>query len=206
MQKKAKVSLGFLRLTQDEFPIFTDEVIFKTDGKEAYAPCQKEITATQKANNDFKAALVAAKDGGKTNTRLKDEAFTTVKDAEQRLAEMIGFIANGDKDYILNAGFELQKDPSEVTELDMPTNCRAVPPKIHGKIQFVWDAVEGATGYMVRVKIGDATEFDLPRFNSACKATLENLIPGQKAFLTVCAVGTHGLQSTWTVPIETVVW
>ena len=105
-----------------------------------------------------------------TDTQLRWESHTVInepdkttdalpwvlyKDGIRELGSYVQALSEGDKDIILNAGFDVRKAPSPYGELAAPVVVFALTTLYPGRIDVRWSGVKGRTTYELYYTAGD---------------------------------------------------
>ena len=199
---------AFLPLASKEFAIYTtDDLIgFTTNAithVAGYAPVADILPAVadvKLALNDLVTKNAAALNKGRTERMQRDLAKKVTVDQLRQWASYIDSVANGDRMFILDCGFQLRRASTPSTLPATPTNVRAAYSNVSGELilrckggrnvrNFSIQYAESATGPWI----------DCPLTTKARGTSVSGLTPGKVYWFRMRANGAAG-SSDWSMP------
>ncbi len=143
---------------------------------------QSAADAATAAENAWKAAL--------TNRLTKEDEWDTMLKARANNCEAVtpnNFVA------LSTVGLPIRHDPSPVGPMPAPANLRATMSDMEGQILLVWDAVHGASSYIVDCKEHDTPQpWQQVKILKQVRYTSTDHTPGKTYAFRVRAVGPLG--------------
>ena len=161
----------------------TDNPAFTTPN-----PPLKDVTD---ANNEYIVSLGKVEYGSKADTVIKNNLRAALTVLLKQLADYVQTTSNGDEAIILSSGFDVNKKPGTIGQLDKPTGFSVKPGTNKGSIILSCNAVANANFY----------EFDymelpaapnsvwIQKTGTKSKLTIEGLTSGKQYNFRVAAAG-----------------
>lgn len=155
------VKLGFTRITAKGLLSLGRTIVAKMTPNPLYAAILAKITALKTALDGLELADDAYDfNRGKMEREALSISFVEVKDGIRELGSYVQAISAGDKQLILDAGFDVRKAPQPYGELAAPTVVYAVTTLYPGRIDVRWSGVKGRTTYELQYTSGDPLQED----------------------------------------------
>ena len=108
------------------------------------SPTLKVVTD---ANNEYIASLGKVEYGSKADTVIKNNLRAALIVLLKQLADYVQTTSNGDEAIILSSGFDVNKKPAMVGQLDKPAGFTVKPGKNKGSVIASCNAVNNANFY-----------------------------------------------------------
>lgn len=125
----------------------------------AYFPDPNPTLAVLGAALDaFEEALGQVGKGGKEATSWKNDKRAALVDVLKPLATYVEKTSGGDRTIILSSGFEVNKLPSTVGPLPIPTGLKVIAGKARGMVVVVCDVCNDASSYSFEYTESTANE------------------------------------------------
>jgi hypothetical protein len=138
--------------------------------------------AADLAENSWKSAIAARDD--------KEEKWDRVITARANNCEAV---TPNDSVALPTTGFPMRSTPSPIGNLPAPGNLRATMGDQEGQIDLIWDAVKGASSYIVECKDHNAPEpWQQAKLLNQSRLTLTGLTQGKTYAFRVRALGSSG--------------
>ncbi|MBC8115099.1 MAG: fibronectin type III domain-containing protein [Candidatus Saccharimonas sp.] len=200
----AKVKLSLRNLTVPQKVQFMRQIVTAMTGNADYpTPSPPLATITTLANQletDFNAA-----EASRLVSEQKTAVMGTSEDAADagltQLGAHVDNASGGDEEKILGAGMDVRATPAPVGSLPAPQGLVATIGDFDGEIDNVWDAVRGASSYVMEKSVDPptATSWQPAGVTTKSQRTVTGLTSGTKYWFRVAALGAAG-QSPWSNP------
>ncbi|WP_243349413.1 fibronectin type III domain-containing protein [Parabacteroides sp. FAFU027] len=166
----------------------------------ALTPSLDEVTTVKK---EFDDSLIAAQTGDRVKIAIKNEKRTNLIDILHRLARCVEMVANGNRSILLSSGFEVSKERSSTTELEIPENLKIMDGNASGEIYVCCDSVQGARSYVFEYTLDPLANESSWTSQTTTKSEfiIKGLIPGKKYWVRVIAIGSND-QRTVSAPVS----
>lgn len=150
------VKFGFTRITAKELLSLGRTIVAKMTPNPLYASILPKITALKNALDGLEVADDAYDfNHGKMEREALMISFVEVKDGIRELGSYVQALSEGDKDVILNAGFDVRKANTPYGELPAPVVVFAQTTLYPGRIDVRWSGVKGRSTYELYCTAGD---------------------------------------------------
>jgi hypothetical protein len=161
----------------------TDNPAFATP-----TPPLKDVTD---ANNEYISALGKVEYGSKADTVIKNNLRAALIVLLKLLADYVQTTSNGDEAIILSSGFDVNKKPATVGELDKPTGFSVKPGNNKGSIMLSCYAVNNANFYEFEYMELPVTANSvwIQKTTTKSKLVIDGLISGKQYNYRVAAAG-----------------
>ncbi len=166
-------------------------------------PTLKETaTAIKTASDILYGYLANMATGNKQLTAEKNVARLNLENLLGATALKVQDISGGDEVKILSSGFEINRKPAPVGELDQVMNVKVKLGKTSGSLDISWDVVNHAYSYEIRFIKNPKTDTSVYTSVTCTKhkVTIENLSPGQTYIIQVAGVGSNP-KRVWSVEV-----
>lgn len=194
--------------TQANLSIFGQLVVSKVDANPKYQVISAQVADLKAKSIAFDQALVAANDGGKELVKLKNIAKKNLLNSFSLFANALELNANGNEDFIIEAGMSIQPKPIRSTlplqAPKMPTNIFV---KSTGNVGELMVSFELPNKEHVIAVAAEHRVFnvDAPYTNgkyfSGQKGLMKNLPAQSMVEVRFNAIGREDLKSGWTTAI-----
>jgi hypothetical protein len=161
----------------------TDNPAFATP-----TPPLKDVTD---ANNEYISALGKVEYGSKADTVIKNNLRAALIVLLKLLADYVQTTSNGDEAIILSSGFDVNKKPATVGELDKPTGFSVKPGNNKGSMMMSCYAVNNANFYEFEYMELPVTPNSvwIQKTTTKSKLMIDGLISGKQYNFRVTAAG-----------------
>jgi len=149
--KKDRIVLDFLRLPKFQKVVFGKNVSAQMKDNPKFATPDVSVEEVETATNLLETRSVASINGGKESTALANQAEESWDDIIRKMAKYVDRIADGDGVVILNAGFNIAKQPAPASRPEFSVELGAMS----GAVELRRQAVEGAKAYIWQYYIGE---------------------------------------------------
>ena len=154
------------------------------------------ILAMETLSEKFSKAITAAKNGGVSERKDRDELVLEVRSVLRIQADYVRSVCNGDAAMLAKTGFQLSKMPEPINTVGIPQNVKASATDESGSILVRWGKAEG--GLMSRLEqasgdpaLGEVT-WSTVILTGRQRAVLSGMEPYKAYYFRVIAVGiTH---------------
>jgi hypothetical protein len=197
----AKVKLNISRLSIPELIERSQQITAAMTGNPEFTtpnPKLSDITDTttdvQTANNNANQARMESK--AKTSTL--NELAEKLRGMLSQLASYVDNIANGKDAVIQSAGMDVKAAASAGAVPSVPTGFETTTGDNDGSFDLGWNAVEGASSYVVERSLAGPPAADWQHQATVTKSrmTVEGLTSGTRYWFRVAAVAAKG-QGGW---------
>lgn len=154
------VKLGITRIKPAGLVLKMRNCVSMMTGNPAFAapnpvpdPTLAEVTAAIDTLETTEQAY--AFNRGKVEKEARDEAFREAKEIFHLLGGYVQLASGGNKETILSAGLDVERDPTAAGVPATPGNVRAEPTKVQRQIIVRWGASRGHRLYKVYQTEGD---------------------------------------------------
>lgn len=191
--KKDRIVLDFVRIPIAQKIEFGRSVLIKMKANQKFATPDVNIEELETTTNLLETRSLTAQGGGKEATALMHQAEEEWVDLMRKMAKYVDRVADGDGAIILNAGFNLAKQPTPAMRPDFSVELG----EKSGSVVLHRQAVEGAKSYIWQYCQGE-----MPAVNDAgwvtalvtskVSAEIKGLIPLSKYWFRSAAVTSSG--------------
>jgi len=190
------LKLGFSRITFSALVEKGRNCVAMLTGNAAFATPVPALAAITAACDRL---ALANERYGFTRSRLdlaeRQTAFAELKALLKELGGYVQAVSEGDKDLILSAGFEVEKQRTPVGELPPPQDLRALVTMYPGILELLWKGVRGRGIYEVWICEGDVKDpaaWSLHALTTKNRLTVEGLKSNSTYGFKVIAQGAAG--------------
>lgn len=166
-------------------------------------PPLSEVTT---ASNDYSTALLAAKNGGKTEVAVKDEKREELIIVLIKLAAYVTMISGNNRAVMVSSGFSLVKEREPRPPIEKPQITKVVDGVNAGEVKVVIRRVMGARNCMYQYTPDPLTADSVweGQNSTLSKMLLKDLESGQKYWFRVVAYGNNE-QVAYSDPVSRIV-
>lgn len=202
--RKVRLVLDFIKLSIAEKIEFGRNVEGKVKENPKFSTLNVPLSEIKATNDLLEARSVASMSGGKEETFLLHQAEAEWDDLMRKVARDVERIADGDGAVMLNAGFNLAKQPNPGQRPEFSVELGDKP----GTIWLRHISVSGAKSYVWQFYIGNLPEHEsdwtIAQITTRASVLLEGLTPMSKYWFRVAVVTPQGT-SAFSDPIMQVV-
>ena len=203
--KKERIVLDFVRLPIAQKIEFGRSVITKMKANPKFPTPDLSIEDLEAKTNLLETRSLAAQGGGKEATALMHQTEEEWIDMMRKTAKYVDRIADGDGAIILNAGFNLAKQPAPAVRPEFSVELG----EKSGSVVLHRQAVEGAKSYIWQYCSGEMpaikdADWLTAQVTSKVSAQIEGLTPLSKYWFRTAAVTPTGT-TAYSQPIMQVV-
>ena len=203
--KRDRIVLDFIRIPVAQKVEFTRNVIAKVKNNPKFADSDVKVEDLEAKADLLEARSVAAMGGGKEATALMHQTEAELDDMMRKMAKYIDRKADGDNTIILNAGFNLAKQPSPAVRPDFSVELG----EKSGYVNIRRQAVDGAKSYIWQHCTGETpatNDSDWTTAQVTSRATVElSGLTSKTTYWFRSAVVTTAGTSAYTSPVMQVV-
>ena len=170
--KRDRIVLDFIRIPVAQKVEFTRNVIAKVKNNPNFADSDVKVEDLEAKADLLEARSVAAFGGGREATALMHQTEAELDDMMRKMAKYVDRKADGDNTIILNAGFNLAKQPSPAVRPDFSVELG----EKSGYVTIRRQAVDGAKSYIWQHCTGEtpaANDSDWTTAQVTSKASVE---------------------------------
>ncbi|MBK6854419.1 MAG: fibronectin type III domain-containing protein [Burkholderiales bacterium] len=160
----------------------------------------------------FKADFHASQTRDTNKIAARKKSREVLEELLTRIAAYVEFVAQGNVDALVSAGFELRRNggPSGAgqTLLAAPTDFRVAHGDVSGAVLLHVAKLAGAASYAIQTAEGDpkveANWHHAPTSATSSRMSVSNLVPGRVYWFRVCGINSAGY-GHWTEPMSLMV-
>ena len=189
---KAKISLSFNRYTDDSLETKAGSILQMLTGNTYFPGPVPDLATLQTMVSAYQTALVDARSRDIVKVAIKRSARTALINCLRNLGQYVMWIANGNEEILVSSGFTLAKQP-EPLWLQEPGRVTLSNGISSGRLVAKLKRVKGAYSYIYQISTDPlhAEANWTSRTLAQCSAVFADLIPGQKYYIRVGAVGSR---------------
>jgi hypothetical protein len=194
--------------TQANLSVYAQLIVTKIDANPKYVAISIQVADLKQKSVAFDQALVAANDGGKELIKLKNIAKKELLNSFSLFANALEINANGNKDYIIEAGMSIQpKRVRSTLPLQVPKKPTNIFVKSTGNVGELMVHFELLNKEHVIAVAAEhrIVNVDAPYTNgkyfSGEKGLMKNLPTQSTVEVRFNAIGRDDLKSGWTTAI-----
>lgn len=201
-----KIRTDFSRYSDSNLDVKAKTIIAAMTGNPNFPSPVPPLAEVSAASADYSAALVAAKNGGKTEVAVKDQKRAALESLLITLAAYVTMVAKNDRAIMISSGFDLVKEREPLPPLEKPEIIKVVDGTNAGELQVIISPVTGATNYMYQYTLDPlSAQSNWAGQNSTLsKALLKDLESGKKYWCRVVAYGRNE-QLVYSDPVSRIV-
>jgi len=188
---KVSKDLSTSRYADSDLTVKTGHIVEKMTGNINFTEPEPALANVTAANNAFVLSIAKAQNGSKEDTVIKNNCRTVLETILKSEADYVQRISNGDEAIILSSGFDVNRRPGTVGQLDKPTNLTLMPGNNHGTLWFSCDVVANASFYVIEYTEGPVTADSvwIQTTTTKHKLLIEALTSGKQYFFRVAGGG-----------------
>ncbi len=182
---KAKIIIGFSKLSDPELDVKSQEIITKMTGNINFLTPIPTLVEVGTAKSEYATSLVNASQGNTNDTAIKNQKRKVLESLLHRLGLYVELTADGDEEKLFSSGFDLQKEKTAVGVLPTP-----------GSVKITVNKIPNADSYLFEYTEAPVTETTNWVIVPSSKANLEidDLISGKQYAFKVAGVGANPTQ------------
>jgi len=182
-------------------------ILTRMDGNPAFADPVPSLSDISRAMEDLQAAQVAAVDGGKTATAIRNQRRKELRLLLNQLAGYVSSLAEGSATAILSSGFDVRRNGSPAPEPGVPADLRASISAHLGRADLRWSPALPAVSYHIHHTNDDPaveSNWKLVGVSTRSRYSVKGLPSGTTAHFRVAGIGTAGV-GPWSQVASTLV-
>jgi hypothetical protein len=159
----------------------TNYIVDQMTGNTAFATPIPPLKDVKDTNNEYISALGKVEYGSKADTVIKNNLRAALIVLLKQLADYVQTTSNGDEAIILSSGFDVNKKPATVGELDKPTGFSVKPGSNKGSMMLICNTVYNANFYEFEYMELPATSTSVwvQKTSTKSKLQIDGLISGK---------------------------
>jgi hypothetical protein len=140
---------AFTRLNPTRLSEFAHNVLTQTKGVEVYKMVETVVAELEAAVQALDNLIVERYNSGRLDTQRRMIAVNEVHDFLQKTVLLLEANANGNPDFLVNAGFEciLSSAAHRITQLSVPVITTVSPTLVPGQIELLLAECRGARSF-----------------------------------------------------------
>jgi hypothetical protein len=161
------------------------------------------VTELKSRNTTYELAAAEAADGGKTLTRVKNDAYDALINQADEVADQVDALAKGNDLVALAAGFDLLSDSSStVVELTTPTGLTVTNiTERTGCVKAKWDANRATLVFAFEYQVKGETTWTNGTYGTGTSTEMAGLPAGVYVYVRAYAIGRKGVKTDYTEPV-----
>ncbi len=191
--KQPRLRQDYSRLTDAALELKAETVSLAMNANPVFPTPTPSTAEFLVAINAYSTALTAAQSRDKVEVAEKNAKRATLEQLMSSLAGYVMSVANGDEAILVLSGFDLVKPASPQPPIGIPENFSVSRGINEGEIVSSVDRVAGARTYIHEYTADPLTPASewAQQFTTVRKCTIADLVPGQKYWFRVAAIGTR---------------
>jgi len=201
-----KIKTDFPGYNDSAFEVKTSTIIAAMTGNPHFPSPIPPLSDVVSASTEYSAALVAAKNGGKTEAAVKDQKREALENLLIKLAAYVTMIAGTDRAIMLGSSFDLVKERQPLPPIEKPQIIKVVNGINAGDVLMVIRRVIGARNCIYQYTPDPLTADSVweGQNSTLSKMLLKNLESGKKYWFRVVAYGNNE-QVAYSDPVSRIV-
>ena len=207
MMNRTNVALrNFKSFSEAKVLAFSDAVIAALTGNANFPTAPTLLAELVTAQQDYSAALSAAKDGGRMQAAEKNVAKDAVTAILQQLCGLVNFVGDGDRVKLLSSGFDISRDIETPVVIEPAKNVVINYGSNSGEMTVAVKGVKGHKGlvfeYAVATEKNELAEDSnwISRPSSTTQCTIVNMPVGRRVLIRIGIAGPRK-QLVYTAPV-----
>ena len=207
MMNRTNVALrNFKSFSEAKVLAFSDAVIAALTGNANFPTALTLLAELVTAQQDYSAALSAAKDGGRMQAAEKNVAKDAVTAILQQLCGLVNFVGDGDRVKLLSSGFDISRDIETPVVIEPAKNVVINYGSNSGEMTVAVKGVKGHKGlvfeYAVATEKNELAEDSnwISRPSSTTQCTIVNMPVGRRVLIRIGIAGPRK-QLVYTAPV-----
>jgi len=202
--KKVKISVDLSghNYADKELNVKTDNIIECLTDNSNFPTLSDQLAPVKTKNDYFGSLIVKMEQGNKQITSEKKKAREDLENALRSLAGKVQDISGGDEAIILTSGFDINRKPTTVGELEQPKNVIVKQGTTSASLEVSWSVVAHASSYEVRytkAPLTDASVFTTST-TTKHKVNLDNLELRESYLVQIAGIGSDP-KRIWSVAV-----
>lgn len=189
--RNPRLKTDFTRLTDSQMEIKAQGIVSAMTGNAFFPAPQPALAAVSDAITDYSTALSRAQTGDRIQIALKKDKREALEQLLARLSSYVTLTAGSDEAAMVSSGFDLAKEPGNKLPIEAPENFLVHFGTNSGEMVSSVNRVIGARAYVHEYTpdpVAPNSEWN-KQFSTRCKFTFTGLVPGQKYWFRVAAIG-----------------
>lgn len=190
--KIVKINKSFSSLTEPELDLKAQTIVTAMTGNANFPPPVPQLQTMSAASTAYSAALIAAKNGGKSEVAFKNEKRIELEASLSNLADYVSLTSNGNVAIIASSSFSIAKERQPSPPLVKPEIIKVTDGVNAGELTVTISRVPAARLYtyqFTKDPLTDNSEWTTSTISSLSKFTFQNLESSQKYWCRVLALG-----------------
>ncbi|WP_291125690.1 fibronectin type III domain-containing protein [Flavobacterium sp. UBA6031] len=204
IMKKVKISvdLSAHKFSDKELSVKTDNILICLTGNRTFAALADQLEVLKNRNDIFRNLLAKMDEGSRLVTAEKKQAREDLESTLRSIAGKVQDISNGDETLIISSGFDINRTPGTVGELEQPLNVVVKQGTTSASLFVSWDVVAHAISYEVRYTKAPVTDASVYMTRTATKhkAVLDGLDLREQYQIQVAGIGSDPIR-VWSVAV-----
>lgn len=188
-----KVSINFSSnvYSDSELANKANFILEKMTGNAYFETPAPPLSELRTANDNYVASLAKMESGSKEDTVVKNNNRVTLENVLKVLAAYVQTTSNGDEAIILSSGFDVNKKPSPVGQLEKPENLIVRQGANKGSVVISCDVVPNANFYEFQYTLAPVTDETVwvLRTTTKHKMQVDELTSGKQYTFRVAGAG-----------------
>jgi hypothetical protein len=199
---KKIIKRSYKKYGQDKGNSFVNIICQRMKNDPQFADMMAYVNELKSLNTAYELAAADAADGGKTLTRVKNDAYVLVMNQTDEVADQVELLAKGDELVALAAGFDLSSESSSTNELVMLTGLTVTNiTERSGCVKAKWDVNRGALVFAFEHQIKGETTWTNGTYGTGTNAEITGLPVGVYVYVRAFAIGRKGVKTDYTEPV-----
>lgn len=189
----AKLKLGIAKLNATDLNFYCLSVESAMNGNAHFPDPSPTLAEIASKREELVMLESKSSDGDRIAIANRNTVTDELKNMLRKLSLYVSFVADGDGDVILSAGFELRKVANPTAPLQRPSSLQAKRTNHQGMVKLKWKPVVNSMSNHVEMTTSDPkeenSEWETVGITSQSKITIGTLIPGTYYWFRVKAYG-----------------
>lgn len=201
-----KIKTSFSRYNDSNLEVKANTIIAAMTSNPNFPSPVPPLAEVTTAAAEYSTALLAAKQGGRTEVAIKKQKRTELIKLLTKLASYVTLTANGDRAIMVSSGFDLAKTREPLPPLVKPQVLKVVDGVNPGELKVIIGRVAGARSYMYEYTQDPLTPGSswTGQNGTLSKVLFKNLESGKKYWCRVIAYGRNE-QLAYSDPVSRIV-
>lgn len=197
--KNPRLKTDFSRFTDADLEIKAQAIVIAMTDNANFPTPNPTLAGISGVITNYSNALSKAQTRDKAEIANKNTQRELLEGMLTLLAGYVTYTAGTNEAALVSSGFDLVKQPSNLPPMGVPENFTIVNGVNEGEIISSVDRVAGAKSYIHEYTADPITPTSewIQEFTTIRKRTFANLVPGQKYWFRVAAIGPRN-QVTYT--------
>lgn len=189
--KNPRFKTDYTRLTDGHVKLKAQAIVNAMTGNAFFPAPLPTLESVNDAIEDYSVVLLRAQTGDRVQIAFKNEKRKYLEHLLARLSAYVTLTADGDEAVMVSSGFDLAKEPGNRPPIEVPENFSVYFGLNSGEMVSSVNRVIGARLYIHEYMpdpIVPENEWN-KQYTTRCKFTFTGLVPGQKYWFRVAALG-----------------